>query len=112
MVINKKQQNYLSLCESKEKTALRVAVAHTDSSHTGKQIQIPLPVYIPKPLHVSLVDEHWFLIVCNLHDHGVAVLSADLYHLLFGHTLGSRKTHKHRTEYKMFVFLFSFKPSL
>ncbi len=66
---------------------LRVAVAHTDSSHTSKQIQISSPVHVPQPLHVSLVDEHWFFIVGNLHGHGVANMFADLHHPLFGHTL-------------------------
>lgn len=73
------------MCEKKK--TLRVAVAHTDSSHTSKQIQISLSVYIPQPLHVSLADKHGLLVVSNFHNHGVAVLSADLHHLLLRHTL-------------------------
>lgn len=68
-----------------------MAVAHTDSSHASKQIQISPPVHIPQPLHVSLVDEHWFLIVGNLHGHRVTILPADLHHPLFGHTLDKSK---------------------
>lgn len=33
------------------------------------------------------MDEHGLLIVSYLRGHGVAVLLADLHHLLFGHTL-------------------------
>ncbi len=77
--------------QRKEKRTLRVAVAHTDSSHTSKQIQISSPVHVPQPLHVSLVDEHWFFIVGNLHGHGVANMFADLHHPLFGHTLDRDK---------------------
>lgn len=69
---------------------LRVAVAHTDSSHASKQIQITPPIHIPQPLHVSLVDKHWLLIIGDLHGHGVAVLPADLHHPLFWHTLETK----------------------
>lgn len=76
-----------------------MAVAHTDSSHTSKEIQISSPVHIPQPLHVSLVDEHWFLIVSNLHGHRVAILPADLHHLFFGHTLKGHKYIGERLQY-------------
>lgn len=68
-----------------------MAVSQTDSRYTSKQIQISFPVHIPQPLHVSLVEEHWFLIIGNLHGHRVAVLPADRHHPLFGHTLNKCK---------------------
>lgn len=87
---------FVTNCEE-NKGALRVAVAHADSRHTGEQIQISPPVHIPQPLHVSLVDEHWFLIVGDLHGHRVAILSADLHHPLLGHTLDRGKYMQDRS---------------
>ncbi|KAG7241105.1 hypothetical protein INR49_025848 [Caranx melampygus] len=46
--------------------SLRMAVAYTNSSHTGKQIQVSSPIHIPQPLHETLVEEHWFLIVGHI----------------------------------------------
>lgn len=71
---------------------LRVTVAHADGSHTSKKIQVPLPVHVPQPLHVTLVDEHWFLIEGNFHGHGEAILLADLHHSLFGQSLDNDST--------------------
>lgn len=68
---------------------LRVAVAHTDGSHTSKQVQISPAINIPQPLHVSLVDEHWLLVVGDFHGHRVTVLSADLHHPLLRHSLST-----------------------
>ena len=91
---------YYRCTAQQRKRSLRVAVAHTHSSHTSKQIQISPPVHIPQPLHVTLVDEHWFLIVGNLHGHGVAILSADLHHPLFGHTLDRDNITQAITKYR------------
>ena len=89
-----------------------MAVANADCCHTGKKIQIALPVHVPQPLHVSLVDKHWLLIGGNLHGHGVAVLSADLHHPLFGHTLnrdkiqtGEKESQSRQGAYLLFSFM-------
>ena len=95
-----------------------MAVAHADCCHAGKKIQIPLPVHVPQPLHVSLVEKHWLLIGGNLHDHGVAVLCADLHHPLFGHTLnrdkiqtGEKESRYWQGVYLLFSFILSWSKS-
>lgn len=66
-----------------------MAVTHTDSCHARKQVQVSLPINIPQPLHVALVNEHRVFVGGSFHYHGVAVLSADLQHSLFRHTLNN-----------------------
>lgn len=75
--------------QSRKRRTLRVAVAHTDSSHTGKQVQIPPAIHVPQPLHVSLVDEYWLLVVGDFHGHRATVLPTDLHHPLLGHSLNT-----------------------
>lgn len=80
---------------------LRVTVAHADGSHTGKQVQVSLPVHVPQPLHVTLVDEYRFLIVGDSHGHGEAILLSDLQHSLFGHSLDREDTQDGKTATRM-----------
>ncbi|KAG7237025.1 hypothetical protein INR49_032895, partial [Caranx melampygus] len=40
--------------------SLRMAVAYTNSSHTGKQIQVSSPIHIPQPLHETWWRKHGF----------------------------------------------------
>lgn len=80
--------------QSKKRRTLRVAVAHADGSHTGKQVQVAPAVHVPQPLHVTLVDEHRLLVVGDFHGHGVTVLPTDLHHPLLGHSLKAKMNRK------------------
>lgn len=90
-VTNFTSEQNINVCDAADgrQRTLRVTVAHADGSHTSKQVQVSPAVHVPQPLHVSLVDEQWSLVVGDFHSHGVTVLPANLHHALFGHSLNT-----------------------
>lgn len=69
-----------------------MAVSQADSGDPRKHVEITWPIHIPQPLHETLMDKKWLLVVRHLHRHGITVQLPDLQHPLLTHTL-HRPTH-------------------
>lgn len=52
---------------------LRMAVSQADGGDPPKHVEIAGPVHVPQPLHETMMDEHWLLVVRHLHGHGITV---------------------------------------
>lgn len=75
----------LSLDPKRLENDLRMAVAHTDSNYAPKQVQISLSIWIPEPLHMTLTNHNWILVISQK-SRGQVGLS-DLHGLFIGDSL-------------------------
>ena len=75
----------LSLDPKRLENDLRMAVAHTDSNYAPKQVQISLSIWIPEPLHMTLTNHNWILVISQK-SRGQIGLS-DLHGLFIGDSL-------------------------
>lgn len=66
--INEEQNKHRSLpvfyTINLKATYLRVTVPNTDSDNSSKEIKVSSSFMIKQPLHMSLVQEQWLLVIC------------------------------------------------